>query len=79
MGCEGKQLLGIRCLMCQGFSGTWEPSVIPPGPSTDPTEWQVLALTRDLLDPSQGLLRTWQSLEVQRVPQGNEGEGAITW
>lgn len=26
MGSEGKQLLGIRCLMCQGFSGTWEQS-----------------------------------------------------
>lgn len=29
MGTEGKQLLSIRCLMCQGFSGTWEPSTNP--------------------------------------------------
>lgn len=76
MGSEGKQLLGIRCLMCQRFSGTWEPSITPSSPSTDPMGWQVLALTGDSLEPSRGLLRTWQSWEVQRVPKGKEGEVA---
>lgn len=37
MESEGKQLLGIRCLMCQGLPETWEPPRTPPNPSTDPT------------------------------------------